>query len=111
MSELTARVDRQADRSVIHLSGYLSSESVAPLEEAFQQAVEAEKVLIVFEEKGLISSVGLALLFDLIYPAQEKGKQVRIVQPSKHFRKVFDLIGLSKDVEVFEDEEQAVTGW
>jgi len=53
----------------------------------------------------------LAVLFDLILPAKEQGRQFRVVHPAKHFRKVFDIVGMSQDVEVFEGEEQAIVGW
>ena len=49
--------------------------------------------------------------FDLIFPAQERNKEVRIAQPAAHFRKVLDIIGLSKDVEIFESAESAMAGW
>jgi anti-anti-sigma factor len=77
---------------------------------AFDQAA-ADKILLVFEAKTLISSAGLAVLFDLILPVQEKGAQVRIVEPAAHFRRVFKMVGLSKEVDVFEEEVQAVVGW
>jgi len=111
MSTLTAEVEHREDVSVIQLSGYLSSEVAGPLEDAFVQIADYSKVLLVFQEKDFINSAGLAVLFDLIFPLKEKGKEFRIVHPSKHFRKVFDIIGLSKDVDVFESEEQAMEGW
>ena len=88
MSELTATVEQTGNIPVIRLSGYLSSESAAPLEDAFQQAADAEKVLLVFAEKAFINSAGLAVLFDLILPAKDQGRQFRVVHPAKHFRKV-----------------------
>jgi len=51
------------------------------------------------------------VLFDLIFPLKDQGKQFRVVHPSKHFRKVFDIVGLSKDVDVFESEEKAMSDW
>jgi len=111
MSKVSATVEQKESLLVIHLDGYLSSESAGPLEEAFQQVGGAEKVLLVFAEKAFINSAGLAVLFDLILPAKEQGRQFRVVHPSKHFRKVFDIVGMSKDVEVFEGEEQAIVGW
>ncbi len=111
MNQLTASAQRQNDVSVINLTGYLSSESADPLEEAFGQIGDAGKVLLVFQEKDMISSAGLALLFDLILPLKEQGKQFRAAQPSGHFRRVFDIVGLSKDVDVFESEDQALAGW
>ena len=111
MSTLTAQVKQQAGVSVIQLAGYLSSEVAGIVEEAFQQVASVPKVLLVFEEQGFINSAGLSVIFDCVLPLQAQGRQVRIVQPSKHFRKVFTIVGLSKDVEVFETEEQAVSSW
>jgi anti-anti-sigma factor len=68
-------------------------------------------VLLVFEEKAFINSAGLAVLFDRLLLLQERGVPVRLVEPSRHFRRVFDIVGLSRDVEVFEDEAQARAGW
>ncbi|MBI2502732.1 MAG: STAS domain-containing protein [Candidatus Latescibacteria bacterium] len=111
MSTLTAQVKQQGEVSVIQLSGYLSSENAGPMEEAFQQAADAEKVLLVFQEKDFITSASLAVVFDCVLPLQAQGRQVRIVHPSKHFRRVFDIVGLSKDVEIFAAEGEAVVGW
>lgn len=44
-------------------------------------------------------------------PAQEQGKQVRLVHPAKHFRKVFGIVGLSRDVEVHAAEKDVLVGW
>ena len=111
MSELTAQVQHREDIATIHLAGYLSSENAESLDVAFAQLGDAPKILLVFREGDMITSAGLAVLFDLIMTAEEQGQQVRIVQPAQHFRKVFDMVGLSRDVEVFESEKQAVAGW
>ena len=34
-------------------------------------------------------------------------KDLRIVHPSKHFRKVFEIVGLSRDVPVYESKQAA----
>ena len=111
MTELTAQIQHQEGIAVIHLAGYLSSDNAQGLDDAFAQLGDAPKILLVFREGDMISSAGLAVLFDLIMTAEEQGQQVRLVQPAAHFRKVFDLVGLSEDVEVFEGEEEAVAGW
>mgnify|MGYP001327973257 CR=1 FL=1 len=110
MTELTAAVQQQADHTVIHIGGYLSTEAEA-IEAAFAESDAAHKVLLSFDEKCFINSTGLAILFDLILPRTEAGRQVRIVHPAEHFRKVFDIVGLSKDVKVSESEAQALQDW
>ena len=111
MTELTARLQHQEGIATIHLAGYLSSDNAQSLDEAFAQVGDAAKILLVFREGDMITSAGIAVLFDLIMTAEHQGQEVRIVQPSPHFRKVFDIVGLSKEVAVFGGEEQAVVGW
>ena len=111
MTELTAQVQHQQDIATIHLAGYLSSDNAQSLDEAFAQVAETPKILLVFREGDMISSAGIAVLFDLIMTAEEQGQEVRMVQPMAHFRKVFDIVGLSKEVAVFEGEAEAVSGW
>ena len=43
-------------------------------------------------------------MFEHIPPGIEQGKEYRVVHPAPHFRKVFDIVGLSSNVEVFADE-------
>jgi anti-anti-sigma factor len=78
---------------------------------AFGEVADCEKVLLVFGGDDFINSAGLAVLFDLILPAKEKGVQFRIVHPAQHFRKVFEIVGLSKDVGVFPEEREALADW
>ncbi|MBT7188367.1 STAS domain-containing protein [Candidatus Bathyarchaeota archaeon] len=111
MTTLTAEVEHRKDVSVIQLSGYLSSEVAGPLEDAFLRIADFNKIVLTFHEKDFINSAGLAVLFDLILPLKDKGKVFRVVHPAAHFRKVFDIVGLSKDVDVFESEELAMEGW
>jgi len=77
------------------------------MEAAFAQVADAQKVLVVFAEDAFINSTGIAILFDLALPLKDQGRDVRIVHPSQHFRKVFDIVGLSRDVGIFESEEDA----
>ena len=99
---------RDGDQAAIHLGGYISTDAAEPLETAFQEASDALRVLVIFDEKCFINSTGLAILFELILPLKDEGKDIRIVHPSPHFRKVFDIVGLSRDVPVFESEDLAI---
>ena len=86
MSRLTAEVQQKDRWCAIYLSGYLSGESAPQLEADFEQAAAADKILLVFEAQTLISSAGLAVLFDLTQSAQAKGMSVRIVEPARTAR-------------------------
>ena len=110
MAELTATVDKQPNQTTIRISGYLSGDHAESLETAFTE-LDSGKVLLDFDAKCFINSAGLAVLFDLLLPLRDQGTEFRIVHPAPHFRKVFDIVGLSKDVGVYEGEGAAVSGW
>ena len=108
MAELTATVDKQLNQTTIRISGYLSADHAESLETAFAE-LDSKKVLLDFDEKCFINSA--SLVFDLLLPLRDQGTEFRIVHPASHFRKVFDIVGLSKDVGVYEGERAAVSGW
>lgn len=111
MDQLKAQVKHQEGVSVIQLAGYLSVEGAEVLEKALLQVAGADKILLAFREETYLNSAGLVMLFDLIMPWLSRGKQFRIVHPSKHFRRVLQIMGLNRYAEIFEAEEQALAGW
>ena len=111
MAELNATLDQQPRQTTIHISGYLSGDHAESLETAFAELGGAEKVLLDFDEGCFINSAGLAVLFDLLLPRRDQGTDFRIAHPAPHFRKVFDIVGLSKDVAIFESAGTAVSDW
>lgn len=110
MTETSATVSCVGDTTTIEVSGYVSGNSAAALAKAFSQA-NADRLVLVFDEDSFIDSTGLAVLMELLLPAKEAGKTVRLVHPKPHFRRVFDIVGLSKDFEVFADAGTARGGW
>ncbi len=111
MNQVRTQTRQQGNTAIISVQGYLSGHSAGPLEDAFQEARGAEKILVVFREGDFLNSAGLAVLFDLMLGAKEQRKGARIVEPSPHFRKVFRIMGLTEDIEIFETEEAALQGW
>ena len=108
MIELTAEVTKSTDHAEIHITGYLNSDSADRLDEAMKQVGDADRVVLIFDEQCHINSTGLSALFEHVLPGIEQGKEFRVVHPAPHFRKVFDIVGLSADVEVFADEASAL---
>ena len=104
---LTAETTRAGDRATVSIAGYVSTDAADALTAAFAGAHDAAKIVISFAEDSFLNSVGIAILLDLILPLKDEGKDLRIVHPSKHFRRVFQIVGLSRDVPVFESQATA----
>ena len=107
MIELTAEVTNKPIHAEIRIAGYLSSESADRLDEAIKRVGDAKKVVLILDEKCFINSTGLSALFEHVLPGIEQGEEYRVVHPAPHFRKVFDIVGLTADVGVFADEASA----
>ena len=73
-----------------------------------KQVGNAKKVVLIFDENCFINSTGLSAMFEHILLGIERGKEYRVLHPAPHFRKVFDIIGLSGDVAVFAYEVSAL---
>jgi len=102
---------REGERATIEVSGYLSANAAEALEAAFGEVREAARIVVAFAGDCFLNSVGLAILLDAVLPLKEQGREVRIVHPSAHFRRVFQIVGLTQDVPVFASEVEALAGW
>ena len=70
MIEFVAEVTNTPDHAEIRISGYLSSDSAARLDEAMKQVADANRVVLVFDEQYFINSTGLSALFEHIRKAR-----------------------------------------
>lgn len=111
MAELTSTVEKQPNQTTIRISGYLSSENAESLETAFSELGDAQKVLLDFRRDVLHQQCRTGRAVRPIAAAAGQDTEFRIVHPAPHFRKVFDIVGLSRDVGVYEGEGAAVSGW
>ena len=100
---------RPADQvAVLEIVGDLTSSSDTVMDEAYLEAIQGyKKLLLCFREQDFTNSAGIALLIDLVSQSQQKDVVLRIAHPSAHFRKIFDLVGLSQHVSVFATIEEA----
>lgn len=110
MREASATVSHERDVVVIRVSGYVSRESSPELERALAQA-DADRTVLAFDDDCFIDSTGLAALMAFLLPAKAAGRAIRLVHPRVHFRRVFDVVGLSGDFEVFADLATAARPW
>jgi anti-anti-sigma factor len=105
-----ATTTRDGDRVTVRISGYLSAAAEEALAAAFAQAVDAPQVLVAFAPDSFLNSAGIAVLLAHVLPLKDQGKDVRLVHPAAHFRRVFQIVGLTQDVPVFAGETEALAG-
>ena len=93
----TDMIETRVEDHTIHITGYFNADAYEPLKAALSQ-VHTDKIVMSFDERCFINSTGLAVLMDLLLPI--KDKQISLVHPKAHFRRVFEITGMAGDFEV-----------
>ena len=98
--------------AVLEIEGDFTSSADTALEKAFEEAVQTHKKLVLsFREQDSINSAGIALVIDMLSLSQNAHKgavTLRIAHPSDHFRKIFNMVGLSRYVPICASVEEAL---
>ena len=94
---------------VLGLKGDLATFTEPKLREAYRTAAEAgaRHVLLDFKEVGYINSSGVSVVIELLREAQENGRTLYFGGLDAHYRKVFQMMGLSQYGALVEDEVEA----
>jgi len=95
---------------IIELVGEITSQSDQEMFENFQKLEKEglKKFLLKFNEASYINSSGLAIVISLVSEGKKKKQKIAASGLSKHFQKVFDVIGLTDYMDIFATEEEAL---
>jgi anti-anti-sigma factor len=110
--EQVARVTTTSKQNVgiLRLAGDVTSEVEQEITDGFQKLEKEgfKKFLLKFNEATYINSSGLAIVISLVSEAKKKKQKVAASGLSKHFQKVFDMIGLTDYIDIYPTEEEAI---
>jgi len=97
--------------AVVHLQGNLTSHSEPHLQETYRQAVEMNKsrIILHFLKSASMNGAGIALLTQLLLDSQKQGQEVVIAGLSDNFKKVFEIVGISRLVKSYDSLEEALS--
>jgi len=98
------------DAVVMHIHGNVTSHSEPFLQDACDRLVQREvrKVVLRFDENATINGAGIALLTQILLENHKKGRAMAITGVSDNFRKVFDIVGISKFATLADTEDEAL---
>jgi 2-oxoglutarate dehydrogenase E2 component (dihydrolipoamide succinyltransferase) len=100
----------RAGAAVIQLKGNINSHSEPFLFAAYDQALALGRPLLVlhFEDSASVNGAGVAILTQLLLKARDKGRRLAISGVSENFRKVFEIVGITKLVKLHDSVEAAM---
>jgi anti-anti-sigma factor len=103
-------VDDVEAAAILTLRGSVTARSEPFLARAMERArgLNRPRIILHFDENASTNGAGLALLTQLLLDARERGERVCIAGLSENFRKVFEMVGIAKLVDIFETDAAAL---
>ena len=96
--------------SKVAINGYLDSSTFPKLQEHLNNAVSegCYNYVLDFSDLDYISSAGLGVLMGMLREVRSKGGDLKIIHMSDKISRIFNLLGFSRLLKVYPDEETAL---
>lgn len=98
------------DIAVLYPSGYLNNIVGEGLEEMCGQYLKdgVRKIVLNFKDIELINSIGISILLGIMDRMKETGADLCFASTSRLHNETFEMLGLSRHMNIFKCEEEAL---
>lgn len=105
-------IDQLGDVTLLDIHGDVTIHSEPFLNEAYDNVNNqgAKKIVLKFEEGAYINSGGISVLIQLLRKTKENSQQIGITGLSDHFKKIFEMVGITKLAKIYNTVEDALDG-
>jgi len=112
-TDIEVTIHHKGDIAIINIKGDVTAVTGEAIEEAYQEvSLEGStKILLVFNKESYINSGDIAILIGIVSESQENKQIIRTTGLSEHFRKIFDMVGLTRYTAIFPSEAAALAGF
>ncbi len=95
---------------LLNIHGDITSFSEPFLNQAYAEANQqgAEKILLNVEEGAYINSGGIAVLIQILAQTKKNNQQICIAGLSDHFKKIFNMVGITKFADIHDNADTAI---
>ena len=109
LNENKIKFEKRGDLTILDIQGDITALSEPFLNDAYQTACSqgAEKILLNMEEEAYINSGGIAVLIQLLAQTKQRNQQIGISGISKHFKKIFNMVGIAKFAKIYDTQQDA----
>jgi anti-anti-sigma factor len=108
--ETVINLEQQGDTIIFDIKGDVTAFSEPFFKEAYQKAnaQSIRKLLLKFCEDAYINSGGIAVLIQLLAETKRNSQQIAITGLSSHFKKIFNMVGITKFARIYSTVEEAI---
>ena len=106
------KLQQQGDATIMDIRGDITSYSESIMKAAFRQTLnlDARKIIFKIEKFAYINSGGIALIIKILYQIKENKQIAAIAGVSEHFKKIFNMVGITKFAKIYDTVEDALEG-
>ncbi len=96
--------------TAFEIKGDVTALSEPFLNDAYKRVNDqgASKILLKFEKDAYINSGGIALLIQILAETKKNNQQAGITGLSDHFKKIFNMVGITKFAKIYNTVEEAL---
>lgn len=104
------RLETRGAVTLLDIQGDVTTFSEPLLNEAYQNANDqgASTILLKFDEGAYINSGGIAILIQMLAETKRNDQKVAITGLSKHFQKIFSMVGITKFASIYSTVDEAL---
>ena len=108
--EIEIRLETLGSVTLFDIKGDMTVVSEPFVEEAYKNANDqgTSKILLKFDQNAYINSGGIAVLIQLLAETKRNNQQIGITGLSGHFKKIFNMVGITKFAKIYDTAEQAI---
>ncbi len=98
---------------IIEISGEVTGFSEEDLQNAYEELCGQglAKLGLSFEKVSYINSAGMAIIIGILTNSRERKQMLRCWGLTEHFRKIFDMVGITKYMPNHESEKEALASF
>lgn len=110
LSENEITFEKHGEITILDIRGDITAFSEPFLNDAYQTASSqgADKILLKMEGEAYINSGGIAVLIQLLALTKQRNQQIGITGISGHFKKIFNMVGITKFAKIYNTVEIAL---
>ena len=103
-------LEQLGDVTLFDIKGDVTALSEPFLNDAYEKAngQGAIKILMNFDKNAYINSGGIALLIQILAETKKNNQQTGITGLSDHFKKIFNMVGITKFTKIYNTREEAL---
>jgi stage II sporulation protein AA (anti-sigma F factor antagonist) len=109
-NENEIKLEKQGGVTILDIRGDVTAFSEPFLNEAYRTASSqgADRILLKMDQQAYINSGGIAVLIQILAQTRKKKQRIGITGISEHFKKIFNMVGITKFAKIFNSVEVAL---